>query len=186
MMVSSRHRHLMCKLLHTPPPSPTICPCFSLSPQWWAIWFELFVLLAFVIQHARAQLAAVSPALLTFLAIVTSVLMSAASDVLLSLTDAASSIKSGLDAAAAGLVMLCVVNFLLIMLLGSKAGGSLLGMIDESGRGLSVAADSSQFQKFEMSSSTGNGLMVDTRHEVLMIHAQQPPVSNATGVPTSW
>lgn len=128
------------------------------------------ILVAFVVLQKRAQLAANSHALLTFLAIVTSVLMSASSDVMLSAKDMSDFVTSDIQATAAGLVMLCVVNCVLILLLGSRAGNSLLGMGDGSRDALAATEPGGRDQGLGMTGRGGLGS--DSRHEMLVAHVE--------------
>lgn len=138
--------------------------------------------------YAHAQLAATSQALLAFLAIVTSLLTNAASDILRSSSGVTGTVKMGLNAAAAGLVMLCVVNFVLITLLGTRAGCAVLGVGSTDGsKRVTVTDCGSQYKIFEMSSSTGTDPAKDSRHEVLSVHAQQAPAhEHGSGETVSW
>lgn len=93
----------------------------GLQYEWWGLWFEFFLVIAIIVVALRDKLEANQLTLLTFLAIVTGVLMWSARSVMVvgSYASLVSTVNSHKNTAAAGFVMVCISNFLLIILLGS-------------------------------------------------------------------
>lgn len=65
--------------------------------------------------------------MLAFLALVTAMMMQSASDIMMATVSSIPLAQMELNAAAAGFVMLCTVNFVIIILVGSDLGNGYLG-----------------------------------------------------------
>lgn len=94
----------------------------GLQYQWWGLFFELILVVAIYIIAMKDGIAASHSSINAFLAICTSVLMLTARDFMSSnnaflMTYSAK--RSAMNAGSAGFVMLCILNFILILLVGA-------------------------------------------------------------------
>lgn len=93
----------------------------GLQYEWWGVWFEFVMIIIIAAVAFMNRLEMHQLTLLTFIAILTSILTWSARSVMVngSYVDLVSNREAAKHTAAAGFVLLCIANFLLILLLGS-------------------------------------------------------------------
>jgi hypothetical protein len=98
----------------------------ALQYEWYTVWFELFMLVGLLCLGYSSNFHVYKPALLAFLVLATNSMMWSAHSFMTVGSFASKAVTQ--NAAAAGMVLLCIVNYLLIWFVGASETPAQIAM----------------------------------------------------------